>query len=820
MSSSTTIPTQSQSIPPEELTILNTLKIIVPNRECIELRGQKKSKYWMSGFFDSNHLPELAHWVYYTEMSIATTGLYVTLNRTNPALLARMANKFETGVLAKGTLTSDDDIINWDYLPIDIDPVRPTGISSTDAELVLAETKTNVVIEYLTGQGFPLPLVACSGNGYHLLYRINLPRSPENDLVVKTILYALDKKFSDDKTGIDVVNCNASRIFKLYGTWAKKGDSTPERPHRQSYIKTIPEPFETVDSAVLMGYVDANPLSNADKGQKKVKDPKTVSSRHPELLKAVGKMVKGGFPHDAIIESCKALNKDFPEPKPLDILIPEVEKIIEFCKERAIKAATLPAYIYEKIDPETGESEGNAIDDVKYSNFLAEKFGTIYFNKKLYLYDDKKYIYVSSVNEIETHVRDTVIEYDLSVKLVKYVPEILMHLTSMGNSHEYPFNNSCDTLPVLNGIVKIDKSKIVIKSDGRIDFSKCIALLPHGKEHLFTYLINCNYNPVESQDKVNEIFGQWISNKQDIIKLFQAPAQALIQMQTRHSFKKAYLIQGETNSGKTSYFKLLIKLFSPEYISSASLQDLCEDRFVGSELEGKILNIRDDLQAIALKSCEQFKEITGDCSIGVERKYEGKYRGWNTATMMFSCNYPPLCNEMVKKDAAFWARFEYIKFPYSFPTNPKFYDETYSPSFMSSVFNIILETMMLMHLQGGLLESSEPGEVLLNWSKDSDPIQMFIDDTFSHDVASHDYSKTKMFTEYRKWYLETGMDEKRMVNSEQQFTVALQPYFDVAPRRLPKGSDGKREMVRVYRANYRLLNSTTNLNPESVQKHI
>lgn len=782
----------------------------------------------MSGFFDSTHLPELAHAAYVTENSIPTTGLYVTLNTTNPALLARRANKFETGYLEKNTLTNDEDITNWDYLPIDVDPVRPTGISSTDEELACSDEKANEVVEYLSGIGFPLPLVACSGNGYHLLYRIDLPRSPENDLVVKTILYALDKKFSNDKTGIDVVNCNPSRIFKLYGTWARKGDNTPERPHRLSFIESVPELLEIVDINVLMRFVEANPLSESDsgtgrkgkKGKVDRKDPKTVTSRHPEFLKICGKLVNAGACDEAIFKDCAAANKEFPEPKNDEVFKKDVEGCIKHCRKMAEEKAKLPPYIYQVYDEETGELKGNIIDDVKYSNFLADKFGTIYFkgNQKLYVYDQKDRVYVASTNEIETHIRDTIIEYNISAKLVKCVPEIIKHLTSMGNVKDYPFNCSSDTLPVLNGVIKIDRSKVVIGDNGRINLKDCIILLPHGKEHKFTYLINCNYNPTESLERVNQIFGQWLSEKKDIIKLFQAPAQALLQMQTRHSFKKAYLIQGETNSGKTSYFKLLIKLFSPEYISSASLQDLCEDRFVGSELEGKILNIRDDLQAIELKSCEQFKEITGDCSIGVERKYEIKYRGWNTATLMFSCNYPPRCNEQVKKDAAFWARFEYIKFPFSFPTNPKFYDETYTPAFMSSVFNVILETMMLMHLQGGLLESSEPGEVLLNWSADSDPIQMFIDDTFSHDVSSHDYSKVKMFAEYRKWYLETGMDERRMLNSERDFTVALQPYFDVADHRLPKGNDGKREMVRVYRANYRLHDQKKNLNPESVQK--
>lgn len=842
-----TTPTlDNEEIPQEEKNILSTLKAIVPQRECIELRGQKKDKYWMSGFFDKEHLKELAHAAYVTEKSIPTSGLYVTLNTTNPALLSRRSNKFETGRIEKNTLTKDEDITNWDYLPIDVDPVRPSGISSTDAELELAYKKACEVIEYLTSLGFPLPLVACSGNGYHLLYRIDLPRSPENDLVVKTILYALDKKFSNDKTGVDIVNHNASRIFKLYGTWAKKGDSTIERPHRLSVIKQIPKPFLCVDKTVLNLFCSQYPLSDADMGGKKKKekvqrkDPKDVTSRHPEFLKIVGKMVNAGSCDDAIITDCRNTNAGLPEPKGEEDFIKDVTGCIAYCREKSAEEAKLPSYIHQIWDDETGELKGNFIDDIKYSQFLADKFGTIYFkgNMKLYVYDERDHIYVPSANEIETHIRNTIIEYNIHTKLTQIIPELLKHLTSMGNEKDYPFNYSPNTLPVLNGIVKIDRSKVTTEPDydklsyiptnfdytipipkKKKNFSKCISLLPHGKEHKFTYKINCSYNPTANTDAVRKIFGQWLSEKKDITKMFQAPAQALIQMQTRHAFKKAYLIQGETNSGKTSYFKLLIKLFSPEFISSASLQDLCEDRFVGSELEGKILNIRDDLKAIPLKSCEQFKEITGDCSIGVERKYETKYRGWATAAMMFSCNYPPQCNADVKKDSAFWGRFEYVKFPHSFATNPNFYDETYTPEFMSAMFNIILENMLLIDLNNGLLEVSEPGEVLLNWSADSDPIQMFVADTFSElETLTHDYSKQKLHAEYLRWYQkDVCLDEKRMIKNIADFTTALQGYFDLAEHRFPKNEHGKRESIRVYRGKYITRSKDLDLEPENPQ---
>src|SRR5262249_12273358 len=47
--------------------------------------------------------------------------------------------------------------------------------------------------------------------------------------------------FSDNVVCVDLSIYNAARIWKLYGTWACKGDSTPERPHRVAQLLQVPE---------------------------------------------------------------------------------------------------------------------------------------------------------------------------------------------------------------------------------------------------------------------------------------------------------------------------------------------------------------------------------------------------------------------------------------------------------------------------------------------------------------------------------------------------------------------------------------------------
>lgn len=111
---------------------------------------------------------------------------------------------------------------------------------------------------------------------------------------------------------------------------------------------------------------------------------------------------------------------------------------------------------------------------------------------------------------------------------------------------------------------------------------------------------------------------------------------------------------------------------------------------------------------------------------------------------------------------------------------------------------------------------------MINWSTDADPICNFIEDTFDDDVATFNYSKIKMFKEYKKWFAESGADISRMLTSERAFTIALQPYFSVEEMRLP-AQDGKRkrEHVRVYRAMKRIkIDAKVDLTPSSEQQSV
>jgi HEAT repeat protein len=99
--------------------------------------------------------------------------------------------------------------------------------------------------------GFPEPLKADSGNGAHLLYRINLDNTVENKELLKKCMEAISLFHTNEVCKVDTSVYNASRIWKLYGTVARKGDSIPERPHRRAKIISKPAEIKVVDLSLL-----------------------------------------------------------------------------------------------------------------------------------------------------------------------------------------------------------------------------------------------------------------------------------------------------------------------------------------------------------------------------------------------------------------------------------------------------------------------------------------------------------------------------------------------------------------------------------------
>lgn len=173
------------------------------------------------------------------------------------------------------------DIVCRRWFLIDIDPVRPSGTSSSEIEHACALGRAERIRESLTGQGWPAPVVVDSGNGAHLLYRVDLPNDKDSQALLRACLKSLARVWDDEEVTVDTAVHNASRISKLPGTWACKGTSTRERPHRLCQLVRVPDPVAVVSRSLLedLAHIEEHTLSlDHDKEFLKRTDPPCLSA--------------------------------------------------------------------------------------------------------------------------------------------------------------------------------------------------------------------------------------------------------------------------------------------------------------------------------------------------------------------------------------------------------------------------------------------------------------------------------------------------------------------------------------------------------------
>lgn len=218
----------------------------------IRILGGSNKKDVLSGYFRD---PETLLQKFDT-VDLRGKNVYITLGDLKEECFSRsQCEHFEKNVAT----TSDPEVNRYRWLFVDLDPVRMSNISSSDPELQQAEELAAKVSSYMQELGFSEPVKAMSGNGVHLLYRIDLPNTTANAALVEKCLKVLADLFNNDGVKVDTTNSNPSRICKLHGTLAQKGTNNKSRPHRMSRIISAPEPVVVTTKTVLEKLADELP---------------------------------------------------------------------------------------------------------------------------------------------------------------------------------------------------------------------------------------------------------------------------------------------------------------------------------------------------------------------------------------------------------------------------------------------------------------------------------------------------------------------------------------------------------------------------------
>jgi len=240
--------------------IEKSLRLILEDGQVTELRALSvgnRPPHTEAGYFtDITKMAAAA-----ADLTNRSKGVYFTPNPINPELLGRKCNAVKW-INKDDPLTGDSNVLSRLWLLIDTDYQRPANITATDDQTEQAFDKVSSIRDFLGILGWPDPIIASSGNGGHLMYRIDLPNDDEG--LVLSVLDGLSFEFDDEYVHVDTSVHNQSRIWKLYGTFARKGDQVPEqnRYHRQALIdwELTPELLDVVSVAQLQQIARIKPV--------------------------------------------------------------------------------------------------------------------------------------------------------------------------------------------------------------------------------------------------------------------------------------------------------------------------------------------------------------------------------------------------------------------------------------------------------------------------------------------------------------------------------------------------------------------------------
>lgn len=188
-------------------------------------------------------------------------------------------------------------------------------------------------------------------------------------------------------------------------------------------------------------------------------------------------------------------------------------------------------------------------------------------------------------------------------------------------------------------------------------------LLAPTPEIFITNVIPHNYNINASSPIIDECLNNWSCNDESIINLLLECAGYCLYRNCK--FKKAFVLYGDGNNGKSRYMDLLKFMLGNDNTVFSDLSKL-SDKFYIIRLKDKLANISDDIQK-SFNDSSTFKQVVSGDDITGKNSHKDPIDFKPYAKLVYSCNDYPHFNG---SDKPINSRIITIPFENDFSNNP------------------------------------------------------------------------------------------------------------------------------------------------------
>lgn len=759
-----------------------------------------------SGYFDNIEAIEKA-----IKGKDRNCNVYITLNPTDESLIARSENRLKRA--GKGESTPDKYIKELRFVLIDVDiPGKPSGISSNKKELEWAHGKAKEIIADL---GDP-HIFACSGNGFHIIYKHNrTENSPENKEAIKLFLQKLDEKYGC----IDKTTYNPSRITKIIGTYARKGDSTKKRPHRQSSVISInkeskildiplpekktekPAPQNTIvcrgteyqtSEQIVADFFKAQGIQYDTKEHEvgtiyNFDRPCFFDSSHEARENSVIIQNDGKIIYQCHHNSCKGKTWNdvksvcqYQATKPCKFCGDQIfwddqsrkfcnsDKTVHKCKKRPPKkeGGSSPATPPRKLKQYDWLTDRGAVitgiaTDVIYEERLKGKF--LYSQESFWMYENGVWEPIPE-EWLESEIREFLTSVYAKQKTIRDI-FYQLKLIAFPKIRNFEFNPNKHLLCLRDCVLDTSTMKT----------------LPHCPDFYHNIQLNVSWRP----DAESEAWVKYINSlgftKQTIDRL-QEWMGYCFSPYTKH--QRSLYLKGRGGDGKSIFINTLSAI-AAKACSAIEPSDF-SDKFSLAELSGKLINLCSD---ISTKDCmgNMWKNVVAGDEFTASFKYKKPFKFKPIAKHVFSANdFVPTKD----KSKGFYRRFDMIEFTRSFTEDDEYIihrDYDLQDKINEQLDGVFVWAMgglqRLLENNWNFTESQEMQATLEEFKLYSNPIEQFIDDLkedgyFDSCEMNTSETKTKTFAythseffyeKYKDWSDKNGYEKQ----SSGKFTMSM-----------------------------------------------
>ena len=255
-----------------------------------------------------------------------------------------------------------------------------------------------------------------------------------------------------------------------------------------------------------------------------------------------------------------------------------------------------------------------------------------------------------------------------------------------------------DLFPVKGELIETYDFPIQFRNNFMLDGGE---IIPMATKEFTPYFLDVDYDPDAYDQTVDDFLNFLVSDKKDL-RLIVEELLGHILMTAGFPHKVFFLVGSSGANGKSTFLEML-NAFIGDLGLNLALEQFNDQTSV-MELEGKLVNVGDDIDAGYMEKSMNFKTLASGNTIMVRPIYSKPYKLKNKATLIFTANEMPTFKD---KSGGIARRVVVIPCDNKVKkADPKIDEKLSTDNAKSYLLNIALHAMERINNKGGRLSAS------------------------------------------------------------------------------------------------------------------